>query len=233
MEDTTTAAPIAAAPKLHPSLENLGIEEYLASSARTLEAGRINVDIAERLYPYGMDDEMMAIGMALYEQARSAMDAHKASGHYDDVSAAEQTLREGTEQARETFATFRGIARAAFSGLSDRLNLKLVGEPPEDLQRFINAAHAAYMAASHEPYAEKLSKRGYTPEKLGTYCEELDALTRSGEDYAEAVGDSDQADSAAHRDETYNAFKEFMKEFKGIAKTVFRKEPDQLAKLGL
>lgn len=229
MEDTATTA----APKLRPSVENLGIEEYLSTSARTLEAGRINVDIAERLYPYGMDDEQMAIGMALYEQAKSAMDAHKSSANHGDVAAAEQSLKAGTDEARETFATFRGIARAAFTGLSDRLNLKLVGEPPDDLQRFINAAHASYMAAAREPYAEKLAKRGYTPEKLGAYCEELDALTQLGEDHAEAVGDSDQADSAAHRDETYNAFKEFMKEFKGIAKTVFRKEPEQLAKLGL
>ena len=230
MEDTATTV---AAPKLRPAVENLGIEEYLASSARTLEAGRINVDIAERLYPYGMDDEQMAIGMALYEQARSALDAHKSSDDYGDVAATEQSLKEGAAVARETFATFRGIARAAFTGLSDRLNLKLVGEPPDDLQRFINAAHASYMAASGEPYAEKLSKRGYTPEKLGAYCEDLDALTRLGEDHADAVGESDRAGAAARRDETYNAFKEFMKEFKGIAKTVFRKEPEQLAKLGL
>ena len=232
MEDTATTT-VSAAPKLRPAVENKGIEEYLAASFHTLETARVNVDIAERLYSYGMDDEEMAIGMALYERAKNALEAHKETGALGAATVAEQTLKENVEKARETFVTFRGIARAAFPGLSDRLNLKLVGEPPDDLQRFIDAAHAAYLAASQEPYSEKLSKRGYTPLKLGSHCEELDALAQLGEDHAEAMAESDGAGSASQRDETYNAFKEFMKEFKGVAQTVFRKEPGQLQKLGL
>jgi hypothetical protein len=230
-EPATTIA--STAPKLRPAAETQGIEEYLASSLHTLETARANVDIAERLYEYGMDDEELAIGMGLYEAARNALHSHKETANHQDLAVSEVTLKESVSKARETFVTFRGIARAAFTGLTERLNLKLVGEPPDDLQRFIDAAHASYMAASNDPYTEKLSKRGYTPVKLGGYCEELDALTQIGEDHAEATEESDKPESATERDDTYNAFKEFMKEFKGIAKTVFRKEPEQLQKLGL
>ena len=58
-------------------------------------------------------------------------------------------------------------------------------------------------------------------------------MTRIGAEHADATEESDRTDSATERDDTYNAFKEFMKEFKGIVKAVFRNEPEQLQKLGL
>ncbi len=235
METIATQEPVLPnAPKLRPAVEQRGIEEYLAASARTLEAARLNVDIAERLYDHGMDDEELAIGLALHERAKNALAAHHETVFAGVAALAGEDLKEAVASARETFTTFRGVARAVFTGLTERLHLRLVGEPPDDLQRFINSAHAAYMAASSDPYAEKLTKRGYPPEKLGAYCEELDALARWGEDHPEMLGGDDAGEgSPARRDETYNEFKEFMKEFKGVAAAVFRKEPEQLQKLGL
>lgn len=234
MEDPANAATTAfEAPKLRPSVENRGIEEYIAAGIRTVEAARLNTDIAEKLYPYGFDDEEMSIGLGMAEVARTALASHQEAIHATKAAEAEHELKAAMAAAREKFDTFRGVARAAFSGLSERLNLKVVGEPPDDLQRFVNAAHAAYMTGSAEPFADKLTKRGYPPEKLGKLCEEIDALAEIGEDQAEAAEESEKTDSTAHRDDTYNAFKEFMKEFKGVALTVFRDEPDQLKKLGL
>lgn len=232
MEEPATTI-INPAPKLRPAAEHQGIEEYLTASVHTLETARMSVDIAERLYEYGMDDEEMATGLAMYEAARDALHSHKETNPHVAAVVSEASLKEHVSKARETYVTFRGIARAAFTGLTDRLNLKIVGEPPDDLQRFIDTAHASYMAASSDPYTEKLSKRGYTPVKLGGYCEDLDSLTQIGADHAEVAEESESTGTAEQRDETYNAFKEFMKEFKGIAETVFRKEPEQLQKLGL
>ena len=143
MEDPANAAAVFEAPKLRPSVENRGIEEYLAAGIRTLEAARLNVDVAEKLYAYGFDDEEMSIGLGRAEAARTALAAHREATHATRAAEAEHELKAAMAAAREKFDTFRGVARAAFTGLSERLNLKVVGEPPDDLQRFVNAAHAA------------------------------------------------------------------------------------------
>ena len=64
-----------------------------------------------------------------------------------------------------------------FPELPDRVNLRATAEPLEDLQRFINAAHAGYLTASQAPYAEKFAKRGYPAARLeGTLLREIDVL---------------------------------------------------------
>ena len=210
-------------PKLQRAVENKAIEAYIQNSCITLDAARTSPDILERLIPYGFDDAELAIGMAMQEAA------HELTQKLSGSSITKEDLMEKASHAREAYNIFRGVARAAIPGLSDRINLGLVGDVPDDLQRFVSAAHRSYMAAAQDPYKDKVAKRGYPPEKLdalGRQIEELAVL--GGED-----GDGSDDKERAERDEMYVRLKEFMKEFKGVARTVFRKQPEMLERLHL
>ncbi len=216
-------------------MEDHAIEQYIMESGRFLEETRVSTDICEVLYRYGFDDETLSVGMALQGAAMQAYSANHA-GSPPDRSAEELKAKVAT--ARDDFEEFRLVARAVFPPLSDRASLRVMGDVPDDLQRFINMAHTAYTTAAQEPYAEKLSKRGYPADRLKSLHEFLDALAWLDAAHEAATEATDAGEAGApsgkeERDAAYNELKAFMKEIKGVARAAFRKDPDALAKLGL
>jgi hypothetical protein len=135
--------------------------------------------------------------------------------------------------ARDEFTEFRGVARAAFTDLSARTDLRVTGDVPDDLQRFMTQAHAGYLAGAEEPFTAKLSKRGYPPARLKSLLDDLDALATLDVAHELATSDAEEEMGGSACDEAYNELKEFMKEIKGVIRTVFRKQPDVLGSLGL
>lgn len=233
------AAPTASTPKLSGSVEDHAIEQYIIDSGRFLEEARVSEDICEALIGYGFDDEELSIGMALQHAAMKAYCAN----HSDcppDRSAADQQLKSKISEARDAFDEFRLVARAVFPVLGDRVNLRVMGDVPDDLQRFINMAHTAYLTAAQAPYAEKLAKRGYPSDRLRSLHEFLDALAWLDAAHEAATEAAEEGQTAApatagkqQRDAAYNELKAFMKEIKGVARAAFRKDADKLAQLGL
>ncbi len=233
------AAPTASTPKLSGAVEDHAIEQYIMDSGRFLEEARVSTDLCEVLYRYGFDDEELSIGMALQHAAMKAYCANHADCP-PDRSAADEQLKTKISEARDDFDGFRLVARAVFPALNDRVNLRVMGDVPDDLQRFINMAHTAYTTGGEPAYAEKLAKRGYPAERLEKLHEFLDALAwlDAAHEAASESADSGEtaapaADGKAERDAAYNELKAFMKEIKGVARAAFRKDPDALAQLGL
>ena len=239
-ETTYPAVDIAAAtetsPKLHCTVEDQAIEKYIKDSGRFLEVARSHTTVVEMLAEHGFDDEELSIGMAMQAEAQRQFLAR----HGDrppERSATLDALTTRVNMAREDFQSFRLIVRAVYPELPDRVNLRSIVDPLEDLQRFINAAHAGYVAASRPPYTEKMSKRGYPPAKLEALLREIDVLATL--DTAHAIADADDPETGdgvadtEDRDRTYVELKEFMKEIKGVSKALFRKQPETLAMLGL
>ncbi len=205
-------------------------------SGRILEAARSHTTVAETLAHHGFDDEEMSIGMAMQAEAyRSFLARH--GDHLPERSQAIGVLSARVDKARDDFEDFRLIARAVFPTIADRIALRSTADPLEDLQRFINAAHAAYATAAQPPYTEKFSKRGYPPTKLEALQREIDVLAPldTAQDIAVADGVSaeEKTTDTTDRDRTYLELKEFMKELKGVSRAVFRKQPETLAMLGL
>ena len=238
------AAPTATSPKLGGKVEDHAIEQYIKDSGRFLEETRLSPTILETLTGYGFGDEELSVGMSLQHEALEAYCAR----HGDtprDLTAAAQELKSKTEHARDEYAGFRLVARAAFPGFQDRMNLRVLGDAPDDLQRFVNAAHAAYTAAGQAPYAEKMTRRGYSADRLASLNQFLDALTfldaaheAASEAAAPAEQTTDPLDAGetidrTARDAAYNTLKEFMKELKGVARAAFRKQPEILSQLEL
>ncbi len=228
------AAPTPSTPKLSGSVEDHAIEQYIIDSGRFLEETRVSTDLCEVLNRYGFDDEELSIGMALQGAAMRAYSANHA-GSPPDRSAVE--LKAKVAEARDEFDEFRLVARAVFLPMADRANLRVMGDVPDDLQRFINMAHTAYTTAAQEPYAEKLAKRGYPADRLKSLEEFLDALAwlDAAHEAASEATDPGSTDPGGkeERDAAYNELKAFMKEIKGVARAAFRKDPETLAKLGL
>ena len=227
------AAATATTPKLRRTVEDQAIEKYIRDAGSFLEEARLNPDVAEGLAGAGYDDEELSRGMELQETAWNAFCAT----HGDtppDRKGAEADLDAKVEDARDGWTAFRLIARAAFPTLDARLDLRVMGDVPEDLQRFINVAHAGYDAGSASPFTDKLSKRGYTPEKLKALSDSLDRLASldGALDAAEEAAEGEGADTTA-RDSAYVELKDYMKEIKGVSRAVFRKRPETLSKLAL
>ena len=228
------AAATATTPKLLRTVEDQAIEKYIRDAGHFLEEARLNPEIAESLLSAGYDEDELAWGMELQEKAWNAYCSQHGGDCPPDRASGEAQLDQKIDEARDEWAKFRLIARAAFVGLDHRLTLRVMGDVPEDLQRFINVAHAGYSAAEERPYTDKLSKRGYPPEKLKTLTGTLDRL-------ATLDGALDAAeDTAEHgpqntedRDAAYLELKEYMKELRGVARALFRKQPEVLTQLSL
>ena len=232
-------APTPTTPKLSGAVEDHAIEQYIIDSGRFLEEARVSTDISEKLFDYGFDDEELSIGMALQHAAMKAYCANHADCP-PDRSAADEQLKSKIAEAREDFDEFRLVARAVFPALSDRVDLRVMGDVPDDLQRFVNMAHTAYTTAAEPPYSEKISKRGYPADKLKALHEFLDALAwlDAAHEAASEAADAGEpvatpTDGKENRDAAYNELKTFMKEIKGVARAAFRKDTDALVKLGL
>ena len=188
--------------------------------------------ISERLANYGFDDEELAQGMALQETARDAFGARHDELPTESTLALTE-LTERMNKARDDYAEYRGVARAAFTGLSDRINLRVSGDTPDDLQRFMDHVYSGYIMAAEEPYTEKLSKRGFPPQRLAALLADLDALATLDVAHEIATSDAQEDGGESACDESYDAIREYMKELKGVIRAVFRKDPDVLHELGL
>ena len=238
------AAATTTTPKLAGAVQDRAIEKYIRDAGHFLEEARLSPTILETLAGYGFGDEEMSVGMSLQNEALNAY--YEQRGNIPtDLDAATKELEEKVAKARDEYAGFRLVARAAFTEMHDRVDLRVLGDVPDDLQRFINKAHLAYTAAKEAPYAEKMAKRGYSAARLDGMLEFLDALTwlDSAHDAAteaatpkaendEPLDVGEEIDSTG-RDAAYVALKDFMKEIKGVARAAFRKDHDALEKLRL
>ncbi len=238
------AAPTETTPKLPTRVQDRAIEKYIVESGQFLEEVRMSPTVLETLTGYGFGDEEISVGMSLQHEALNAYGAQRGDAP-KDLHAAEKEIDAKVAQARDEYNDFRLIARAAFPTLTDRVTLRVAGDVPDDLQRFINKAHSAYTAAGEAPYAEKITKRGYSAERLASLNEYLDALTwldAAHDAAAEAVEpppkmdeplDAGEAIGKGERDAAYHTLKAFMKEIKGVARAAFRKQHDVLERLKL
>ena len=228
------AAATATTPKLRRTVEDQAIEKYIRDAGRFLEEARLNPEISEALVSAGYDGDELTWGMELQEKAWNAFCSSHGDEYPPDRVQGEVNLDKMVDEARDEWAKFRLIARAAFVSLDHRLNLRVMGDVPEDLQRFVNAAYAGYTAAAEKPFTDKLSKRGYTPDKLKTLTGALDSVaTLDGAlDAAEETAEHGPS-NIEDRDAAYVELKEYMKELRGVARALFRRQPDTLAQLSL
>ena len=229
----TTPAPVPGSDqstvKRPRSAQDKIIEAYITDAKKFLNVAAEDSEVRPILEAHGYDAAEFATGTTLAATASAAFQGRASGMGQQKLSG--NALSAAIRIAREDYAAFREISRAAFPAEADRLALTLKGDVPDDTGRFITAADTSYAAASGEPYAAKLTKRGYPVTRLATLRENLDDLTGTGGEQDAALGDA--IEDTAERDAAYHALKAFMKELKGTARGALRGKPGLLAKLEL
>ena len=229
----TAPAPVPASDlptaKRPRSVQDKIIEAYITDAKKFLKVASEDSEVRPILEAHGYDAAEFATGTTLAATASAAFQGRASGMGQQKLSGS--ALSAAIRTAREDYAAFREISRAAFPAEADRLALTLKGEVPDDTGRFITSAETSYGAAGQEPYAAKLTKRGYPATRLATLRENLDDLTGTGGEQDAALGDA--IEDTAERDSAYDALKAFMKELKGTARGALRGKPGLLAKLEL
>jgi hypothetical protein len=226
---TPPTPPAADAPKIHRNVQNKIITSYVTDADRFLSIASTDPEIQSILAEHGYDAAEIAQGMELVKAASGGV--AKRQEKLGGKKGAMDDLNLSADGARETYAAFREIARAAFPDQADRVALGLTGDVPEDFQRFITAAHTSYTNASKPAYTVKMTRRGYAPSRLATLLENLDSFA---EDQSKKVGAAGEAmDSTEERNTAYAALRAYMKELKGVARGALRGKPGLRAKLEL
>ena len=229
MSETTPPPPGSnePTPKRPRSAQDKIIESYITDSKKFLKVAAEDAEIRPILEAHGYDAAEFTTGNALATKASDAFEGRAAGmGHHQLTGAA---LSAAIKTARDDYAAFRDIARAAFPADADRISLTLKGDVPDDTARFITTAGASYAAAGKAPFAAKLTKRGYPATRLTTLLGNLDDLTGTAGEQDTATGDA--MEDTAERDAAYAKLKDFMKELKGTARGALRNQPGLRAKL--
>ena len=225
----TPAPEPAPKPAANRRAQDKAIEAYISNSQKFLTTASTDEDIRPILEAHGYDAAEFKIGIDLAKVAADAY-AERAGGLGKRTGATEE-LNAKLTTARDTYASFREIARAVFPDQASRQALTLTGDVPDDTGRFITTATASYTGASGADFTAKLTKRNYAPARLTTLIADLNLLLEKGSDQDGAEGDA--IDSTAERNDAYTNLKTYMKEIKGIARGSLRGHNGLLTKLGL
>jgi hypothetical protein len=227
--DPASPSPAPSAPKLKRSVQNQAIQNYIGEAETFILTVTNDAEIHPVMDEHGYDAAELAIGNGLLQTAANAFGvrltgiAGKTDLHED--------LQTADEKARDDYAAFRLVARAAFPAQSDRVGLGLTGNVPHDLQKFITLAHTSYTNAAKPEWTTKMSRRGYAPARLTTLNAAISALTGTESEAAISAGDAVEDTKA--RDDAYIALKDWIKEAHGVARGAFRGNDGALTKLKL
>jgi hypothetical protein len=227
--DPASPAPAPSAPKIHRAVANQAIQNYIGDSETFLLTVKNDPEIAPAMEGHGYDAAELTTGDNLLHAAADAFGVRLTgiagkSDKQSDLVTAEKT-------AHDDYAQFRAIARANFPDQADRAGLGLTGSVPHDLQKFTTLSFTSYTNAGKDPWATKMTKRGYTALKLNTLKDGISALSGTDSDKARAAGDAQK--STESRDAAYEALKDYMKEIMGTARGAFRGNAGALTKLKL
>ncbi|MEP6810675.1 MAG: hypothetical protein ABI992_10560, partial [Chthoniobacterales bacterium] len=211
------------------SVANQAIQNYIGDAETFIITVSTDAEIQPVMEEHGYDATELAAGTALLQTAATAFGVRLTgvagkAGKQTDLDTA-------STKAREDYAAFREIARAAFPEQADRIGLGLTGNVPQDLQKFITLAHTSYTNAQQAPWTTKMTIRNYAKARLQALNTDLTALTQSDSASNIAAGAAEEDTTA--RDLAYNALKEWIKEAHGVARGAFRKNAGALTKLKL
>ena len=127
----------------------------------------------------------------------------------------------------------RKIARAVFKdNATAQGNLGVTGRVPDDQEKFLTLASAAYASAlSHSTYMTALARRGYNQEAIEAEQARLEAVTQTNSAHETAKAAAVRA--TTERDAAAKALDDWWAEFRAVAQVALKDRPDFLGLLGL
>ena len=142
-------------------------------------------------------------------------------------------LRQADRAARSGFDDFRKIARAVFKDdPAARTSVGTDGRVPQDREKFLTQASAAYAAAfGHSTYLTALARRGVTRAALEAEQGKLAALTAA--DAAHNTAQAAARRATSERNAAVRGLDNWWGEFRAVAQVALKERPDLLGELGL
>ena len=133
------------------------------------------------------------------------------------------------DKAVKQYADFRETARTVLSDEGPLKALKVSDAVPDALENFLTDARSAYTTAKKKAYVTALGKKGYDAAALDEQLAALEALREADEEQARLTGDAKKA--TTERRQAVAPIQKFRSDVRRVARRVFRKQPEQLAKL--
>jgi hypothetical protein len=115
---------------------------------------------------YGFNAAELAVGKVLADALQPAITG--LAGSMGDADRFTDEQERALKAARNTYAQFRQIARAAFPSRSDRTTLGLTGNVPEGSSSFLTATPASY--ADLKSYMQELKAPPKEPSEANPPC---------------------------------------------------------------
>lgn len=177
------------------SVQNQAIQNYIGEAETFIITVTNDAEINPVMDAHGYNAAELATGNGLLKTAADAFGVRLTgiAGKTDSHTG----LRTADGEARDEYAAFRSIARAAFPEQSDRVALGLTGNVPHDLQKFVTLAHSSYTNAAKPQWTAKMTKRNYAPARLTTLNQAVTALTGTESEAAIAEGERNRIRKSA------------------------------------
>lgn len=232
MEETTqvtTELAKVAKKRPTPAEQDQLIADEIAEAGTLIATVKAEPEILAALAAYGTDTQELAVGEGLQATAQDRFTDRQEALANDNAKSAE--LLQVTATVRTAYADFREVCRARITDPTVRQALSLNGSIPQDRQKMMTQARAAYGEAAKPVHQPTLSKIGFGAQVLTDRLAGVDALDTALAAARDAAGTAKGATAA--RNEAAKALRQWVSALKRIARRALRTRPDLAAKLRL
>lgn len=214
-------------PKVAYGVQDQSLANEISEADELLTLVETDTDVSAAMLERGYDGDEVASGRALQDAAQKTFNNRAKA--MAQAEAAASAFATADLAARKTYAEFRETARVKFSAEADQVALGLKGAVPRDLQKFTTTAQSSYTAAGSEPYAARLAKAGFKPERVAS---ELAAVKELPKLHAAATQtDGDAAKATSLRDDACGKLRKWVNDYRRLAKLAAKKHPAIKSKL--
>lgn len=200
------------------------ITEFITRAGTLIQNVLQSANILTLLSGRGYDEVRLQAGMDLRAAAQAGFEGRAAA-----IAAKRKASSELNAQdhiVRMLFEDFRMIGRAIFTDDSSRSALSMKDYVSSDRQTFITRARAACISALGEPYLSALTEFGYDEAFINGIkagVDELEALDAVQNGAIQAA-----VEATVNRNEAYENLYAWVKQFRTIAHTTLRHDPELL-----
>ena len=213
------------------SLRNQTIPQQLNSAQKLIETSQDTAAILAIMLKFGYTPADFTAAHTLYTKAVAAN--KKASADGSDAELATAMFHESMVTARDRYADFAKIGRAAYKGNQAVLGLlRLDKRRPKAVDNFIIAADQLYDTTKwSQPVKTKLGQRGVNDQWLSTARGEVEELKTARKLQTSLGGDAEVATQG--QTDALEELVDWCQEYIDVTRVAFKKTPQTLEKLGI
>lgn len=200
------------------------IAELINAVLQVITQIRNDQQISDVLATVGYGEEQLNEGILLCEAAQRGFDRRQAALNTRiDITG---QLEQARDELNKDFSDFRVVARAMFEESEDRRKLGVSGRRPDDLQKLLTVASAAFHAGAEDPYAGILSRHGFDSSRLTELEGQIEAVRQLAADQNTATNTAVEATRI--RDEAADELSSWASKLRAVAKRHLREVPNAL-----